>query len=289
MEIIKNNFSSGEIAPILNSRGDVILYQNGAKELLNVVPLVEGGVKKRDGTSVIFSNTENNYVRLISFSPSADKPFLLIMGVGKVLIYDLTTSDPFLLSFDTPYATIEDVKEVQHIYSNYGMYFTHEKYPVQLLKTNSNFSSWNWSALNFSVAPLSSNKNSFSFTAYPSGRDIGSYITISVQAQAWVSTTDYIAGDVVAYGSFYYQAIVDNSDKIPTNTSYWIVVGASDALNIFSAANIGDVISINGGIVLITRFIGSTLVGGVVQKALNSTIAAIGHSWTLSKTAFNSI
>lgn len=287
VDIIKNNFSSGEIAPILNSRGDVILYQNGAKELLNVVPLVEGGVKKRDGTSVIFSNTVNNYVRLISFSPSSDKPFLLIMGVAKVLIYDVTTGDTTLLAFDTPYATIEDVKEVQHIYSNYGMYFTHEKYPVQLLKTDSNFLSWSWSALNFSVAPLSSNKESFSFTAYPSGKDIGSYVTVEVQVQAWVNTTDYNAGDVIVYGSFYYQAIIDNSDKVPTDTNYWIIVGELDALNVFSASNIGDIISINGGLVLITRFISSTIVGGGVQKALNSVVAAIGHSWTIAKSAFN--
>lgn len=287
VDIIKNNFSSGEIAPILNSRGDVILYQNGAKELLNVVPLVEGGVKKRDGTSVIFSNTVNNYVRLISFSPSSDKPFLLIMGVAKVLIYDVTTGDTTLLAFDTPYATIEDVKEVQHIYSNYGMYFTHEKYPVQLLKTDSNFLSWSWSALNFSVAPLSSNKDSFTFAAYPSGKEIGSYLTITIQNEAWSDTVDYIAGDVVSYGITYYQAIVANSNQLPTNTDYWIVVGVAEALNVFSPSNIGDIITINGGLVLITRFISSTIVGGIVQKALNSTIVAIGHSWTVSKSAFN--
>lgn len=293
VDIIKNNFSSGEIAPILNSRGDVILYQNGAKELLNVVPLVEGGVKKRDGTSVILSNTVNNYVRLISFSPSADKPFLLIMGVAKVLIYDVTTGDTTLLAFDTPYATIEDVKEVQHIYSNYGMYFTHEKYPVQLLKTDSNFLSWNWSALNFSVAPLNSlNKRDSFLVASVSGKDIGSYATVSLSARGWDISSNFEAGEVVGWSGVgvpfgYYQAIVSNSGHQPDDTTYWIRLGDSSFLNFFSSSDIGSVVSINGGLILINRIINSTTVGGTIQKALNSVIAAIGYSWSVMRVAFN--
>ena len=48
--IMKNNFSAGELAPTLYTRTDIQQYSNGAKTLKNVIPLVEGGVRKRPGT-----------------------------------------------------------------------------------------------------------------------------------------------------------------------------------------------------------------------------------------------
>ena len=48
--IMKNNFSAGELAPTLYTRTDIQQYGNGAKTLRNVIPLVEGGVRKRPGT-----------------------------------------------------------------------------------------------------------------------------------------------------------------------------------------------------------------------------------------------
>ena len=63
--VIKNNFSSGELSPILSTRTDVAQYSNGARTLFNVIPLVEGGVKKRPGT--LYRGLFAGAIRLIPF------------------------------------------------------------------------------------------------------------------------------------------------------------------------------------------------------------------------------
>ena len=61
--IMKNNFSAGELAPTLYTRTDIQQYANGAKTLKNVIPLVEGGVRKRPGTLYLFNiNPIANYI-----------------------------------------------------------------------------------------------------------------------------------------------------------------------------------------------------------------------------------
>ena len=79
--IMKNNFSAGELAPTLYTRTDIQQYSNGAKTLKNVIPLVEGGVRKRPGT--IFKYTISTAVRLIPFVVNSDNSFLLALNPGQ--------------------------------------------------------------------------------------------------------------------------------------------------------------------------------------------------------------
>ena len=74
--IIKNNFSAGELAPTLYTRTDIQQYSNGAKTLTNVIPLVEGGVRKRPGT--FFLAEKAGAVRLIPFVVSSENSFMQI-------------------------------------------------------------------------------------------------------------------------------------------------------------------------------------------------------------------
>ena len=87
--LLKNNLSSGELSPLLHTRTDVQQYANGAKKLLNAIPLVEGGAKKRPGTKYrgIFAGA----LRLIPFVPNSDNPFLLILGINTLQVYDPLT------------------------------------------------------------------------------------------------------------------------------------------------------------------------------------------------------
>ena len=72
--IMKNNFSAGELAPTLYTRTDIQQYANGAKTLRNVIPLVEGGVRKRPGT--FHMGIVPNAVRLIPFVVSSDQSYM---------------------------------------------------------------------------------------------------------------------------------------------------------------------------------------------------------------------
>jgi hypothetical protein len=42
INLIKNNFTSGELSPHIWMRTDLQQYRNGTKEMLNFLPIVEG-------------------------------------------------------------------------------------------------------------------------------------------------------------------------------------------------------------------------------------------------------
>lgn len=53
INLIKNNFTSGELSPHIWMRTDLQQYRNGTKEMLNFLPIVEGGLKRRGGTQAL--------------------------------------------------------------------------------------------------------------------------------------------------------------------------------------------------------------------------------------------
>src|ERR1700733_3322151 len=48
--VLINNFNSGELSPLIESRSDLTKYAAGCQTLENALPLVEGGAKKMPGT-----------------------------------------------------------------------------------------------------------------------------------------------------------------------------------------------------------------------------------------------
>lgn len=291
LNLIKCNFSSGEIAPILNSRGDVVLYQNGAKAIENMIPLIEGGLKKRHGTKLVSTFVNGDALRVIPLSPTGEDSYIVVLGNGKLTVFKIVGNAATSVFSDnaSPYLT-DDIQDVQYVYSEYSMYFTHEKYPPKVLKTNKDFSTWEFINFKFDVAPHSSNKRDMTFVGSPSRKEAGSYATVTATVSGWDIGVEYKAGDIVAYSapSFPYgnfRAIVDHVGHAPSDTVYWERL--SSIADPFTASDVGSVISINGGLILITRFISAFVVGGTVQKELNSLIAAIAYSWSVSPLAFS--
>jgi hypothetical protein len=128
--LLKNNLSSGELSPLLHTRTDVQQYGNGAKKLLNAIPLVEGGAKKRPGTKYrgIFAGA----LRLIPFVPNSDNPFLLILGINTLQVYDPLTQS-VVHTGSTPYNTASKVAQIQVAHSRYRMFFVQGDHPVHRL------------------------------------------------------------------------------------------------------------------------------------------------------------
>jgi hypothetical protein len=50
---LQNNFKSGKLSPLLDGRTDLAEYLTGLRELKNLRPLRQGGVKKREGTQFL--------------------------------------------------------------------------------------------------------------------------------------------------------------------------------------------------------------------------------------------
>ena len=82
--LLKNNFSSGELSPHIWMRTDLAQFRNGAKEVFNMLPIVEGGIKKRGGTKLI--STEANAERILPFNVSHSNNFLVVFKPRQISI-----------------------------------------------------------------------------------------------------------------------------------------------------------------------------------------------------------
>ena len=282
--LLKNNLSSGELSPLLHTRTDVQQYGNGAKKLLNAIPLVEGGAKKRPGTKYrgIFAGA----LRLIPFVPNSDNPFLLILGINTLQVYDSLTQS-VVYTGSTPYNTATKVAQIQVAHSRYRMFFVQGDHPVHRLVCSKDFDNWNFDQFTFVTAPVDEINTTPNVALTPTGVEVGK--TISLNAAAfpnWSSTENYIIGERVIYLGQTWRAIADSTGKVPAvDSTDWESVTAGDA-SVFIPAHVGAIISINGGQVKITSYVSPTGVLGEVIVKLNAQVQAIAKSWTLNTAAF---
>lgn len=283
--ITKNNFSAGELSPTLYTRTDIQQYANGAKTLKNVIPLVEGGVRKRPGT--LYLSEQVSAVRLIPFVVNSDNAFLIVFKPNLVEIVNPKTLE-VLASIVSPY-TETQIHDIQFVQYRYEMYLTHSEVPVHRLLCDTAFDNWQLNQFVYTHLPTDSENARFPFRkGTPSGKDIGALVSFTLSAYSvWVSTQAYLAGDVVIQGPYYYQALRDNTDKQPNeNELDWAQVTVSAGAT-FTAADIGNLIEVNGGIIKITQFINADHVNGEILKKLDADITAIERSWAILPPAFN--
>lgn len=285
--IIKNNFSAGELSPLLSTRTELSQYQNGARTLTNVIPLVEGGIKKRPGTFYRDAYSPDTALRLIPFVVSADNAFLLIVGLNIIHIFNPATGTT-ITTVATPYFTAQNIKELQFVHTRYSMYFTSGDHPVQWLRCSEDFTTWVFSPFVFDVPPVDELVDTPNAALESSGKDVAQIVVLQASDYpAWASAVSYFIGDRVTHATKIWQANVDNVNKQPdTSPTEWTEITGS-ATDVFTPAHIGSLIFINGGIVRITAYINPTRVGGEVLVALSSTAQAIAKSWTLKSPVFS--
>lgn len=283
--LIKNNFSAGELAPTLYTRTDIQQYANGAKELTNVIPLVEGGVKKRPGT--YFVSLAENAHRLVPFIVNSGDTFVLIFRDGFIDVFN-PRSKTIIKSIVSPY-TASQIHDIQYVQYRYEMFLTHNEVPVHRFMCNEKFENWQLIQFVFSHAPTDSENARFPFRkGKPSGKDVGAQISFTLSGvNAWLTTQTYLVGDVILYSGAYYQATKDSTGKQPnTETGYWAVVTESLGA-VFTETDVGSYIDVNGGIIKITQFVSANQVNGEVVKKLDADVQAIERAWSIMPPAFN--
>lgn len=285
--LIKNNFSAGELSPTLYTRTDIQQYSNGAKRLRNVIPLVEGGVRKRPGT--FNHGLYAGAIRLIPFVVNSSSTYLLILKNASIQVYNPRTK-VVVATLASPY-TAAQIPNIQYVQYRFELFITHGEVPMQRLRCDEDFSNWNLSAFVFTHPPIDSDNARYPFRkGTPSGQDLGAFITFTLDAvSAWSNSTTYLLGDVVIYSSQYYQAARDNSAKQPnTSPDDWVVVPNANGAG-FTADDVGRYIDVNGGLIKITKFNNANSVSGEVVKKLDAVIRAIERSWVILPQAFNAV
>lgn len=282
--IIKNNFSSGELAPVLSTRTDIAQYSNGAKQLKNCIPLVEGGVRKRPGT--FLRSFMAGAKRLITFATTSNNSFLLIMVPRQIIVYDPRLNRT-IATLGTPY-DVEDIQDVQYIHTRYVMYLTHQKHPVQMLQCSEDFTNWKFSEMKFDVPPMDEVATTPNVALTPSGKNVGEVISLTAASYpTWNATTTYFQDDRVIHLNSVWIALRDNTNSQPVVGSDDWKVAEGDQADAFRPEHVGAIVEINGGYVRITEVQSSWQLKGEVIVELTAVVQAIAKSWVLKTSAFN--
>jgi len=89
---IINNFSSGEVSPILDARTDLKKYYSGCRTLKNFICTLYGGVVRRPGTYYVAETkhsaaSEDKKSRLIPFEYNVEQAYILEFGNQYIRFY----------------------------------------------------------------------------------------------------------------------------------------------------------------------------------------------------------
>jgi hypothetical protein len=126
-----NNFSSGELTPLLLARPDFERFRTGAKKLLGWIVLLQGGVRTRYGTR-FGCRVKTGLPIIRSFEPSADAAYIL--EIGEQYIRFATNgarveSPPGTpVEVMTPYMAA-DLRALRTAQANDVMIIAHQGYP----------------------------------------------------------------------------------------------------------------------------------------------------------------
>jgi hypothetical protein len=146
----QNVLNGGEISPLLRGRVDQPRYNTGAREMLNMVPMPQGGATRRPGTRYL-GMAKNQTSRLVPFVFSETQGRILEFGdkTMRVWLPDgrlvSSGSEPYVVS--TPFAA-SDLRAVRFAQSADVVYFAHPSYPPCKLSRYSD-NDWRWTTLTF--------------------------------------------------------------------------------------------------------------------------------------------
>jgi hypothetical protein len=149
-----SSFNRGELDPRLVGRKDLQAYYAGAQTAQNVVTLVQGGMRRRNGTQYLHEGTEG---RLLNFSFSTEVNYCLLFTDGQIEIFKdgvLQTNingsgDDFLTS---PYS-LAKLTEMDYIQSADTAIIVEADTPPKAL-TRTSDTAWTLTDIAFSTIPV---------------------------------------------------------------------------------------------------------------------------------------
>ena len=141
----QSSFNRGELDPRLVGRKDIQAYYAGARDAQNVVTLVQGGVRRRNGTEFV---DEDDDGRIFNFSFSTEVNYCLLFTNLQCEVFKDGVSQT---TFVTPY-TLAQVKELDYIQSADTALLFHADVQSQEISRTSDIA-WSIGAINFLNIP----------------------------------------------------------------------------------------------------------------------------------------
>ena len=294
INLIKNNFTSGELSPHIWMRTDLQQYRNGTKEMLNFLPIVEGGLKRRGGTAVTAAT--EGAVRILPFIISHSVAYLLVF---KALSIDVLDSNGTLIKSLATLYTVQDIKEINYTQNRYQFFIAHSEHPLAWVRASEDLTNWAYDEFDFYVPPLEE-VTTPTLPLKPNEKNAGKTVTLTASAYAvYDSTKRYQVGDIchhtISGTRYYFRAKKITQGNTPTlgqpsqggtiPDEYWGTTSVTEA-RAFTAADVNKFVFINEGIIRIDKYVSPSTVLGEILLKLNTDIEAIGNSWTLKQDIF---
>jgi hypothetical protein len=156
LTIIQTNFNAGELSPDLAGHIDIDRYTNGAKRMLNTVPQVAGGGKRRGGTRIIAqAKYPDRTTRLIPFVFNKSQAYQLEVGDLYARFYTAAgqiVAANVPIEITTPYGQAE-VFNLEYTQGSDTMFLANASFPMKRLVRLSS-AAWSLGDAPFDPGPI---------------------------------------------------------------------------------------------------------------------------------------
>lgn len=153
---IQQNFSAGEISPLLHGRSDFQRYQSGLRTLKGFVPLPGGGFSRAPGTIFRGFTRGNLPARLVPFEFAEDDALQLELTAGKMRVWSygaLVTSGASFYEKDVPWSTIDEIERLSFEQAADVIYVASKQRPIQTLSREA-LADWSVADAEFETGPF---------------------------------------------------------------------------------------------------------------------------------------
>ncbi|SMG60163.1 hypothetical protein [Cedecea sp. NFIX57] len=253
--LIKTNFTAGEVTPRLMGRVDINRYANGAKVIENAVVVVQGGVVRRPGTRfAAAAKYADKKARLIPYVFNRSQAYMLELGEGYIRFYQngkqLVNTDNTPYEIPSPY-TADMLATVNYVQGADTMFLVHQSVKPHRLQRKGQLE-WVMEPAPFIVQPFDEVRDTPQKWCKPSVKEfVGAEITLSLS-----------------------DADPGTNPTPPFTGAGWV------------AQDVGSYVKINSGLVLIKSVTSAQVAVGVIRTDLTATQAASPGAWTREDTVW---
>ncbi|MEL5315742.1 hypothetical protein PTR49_05615 [Serratia ureilytica] len=253
--LIKTNFTAGEISPRLMGRVDIARYANGAKRIENAVCVVQGGVIRSPGTRfAAAAKFGDQRARLIPYIFNREQAYILEFGNGYVRFFQngaqLVNGNNSPYEISSPFSA-DMLPAVKYVQGADTMFLVHPSVKPHRLQRRGQLD-WVLEPCPFIVEPFDELRDTPEKWCKPSVKEfVGSEITLTLSDDEPPKDSD---GDFTGSG--------------------WV------------AEDVGSYVRINSGLVLIKSVTSAQKAVGTIRTDLSATQAASPGAWTREDTVW---
>lgn len=256
--LIKTNFTAGEISPRLMGRVDIARYANGAKVIENAVCVVQGGVMRRPGTRfAAAAKFGDRKARLIPYVFNRSQSYMLEFGDRYIRIYQdgqqLVNGDGTPYEIASPYS-VDQLPAINYVQGADTMFLVNQAVKPYRLQRRGQLD-WVLEPCPFIVEPFDEIRDTPDKWCRPSVKEfVGSEITLTLSDA---------------------EPPKDSEDLPPFTGAGWV------------AEDVGSYVRINSGLVLINSITSEQVAVGTIRTDLSATQAASPGAWTREDTVWS--